>query len=126
VPFSQRDHFPLLHIQFRRIAQVVFVGEAAKRAQVRNFGTIIDGEEVERAQPPPTTFVIHGHDHAGVTELKDVMKRLKLPEPVVMKDQLIAGATLPEKFEQLAGPAMLAIALLTPDDLGSTVPNQFS
>lgn len=34
-----------------------------------------------------------------------------------MKDQLIAGA---------AGTAMLAIALLTPDDLGSTMPNQFS
>jgi len=100
--------------------------EAAKRAQVRYFGTIIDGEHIERVQPPPTTFIIHGHDHAGVTDLKDVMKRLKLPEPVVMKDQLITGATLPEKFEQLAGTAMLAIALLTPDDLGSAVANQLS
>ena len=43
-----------------------------------------------------------------------------------MKDQLITGATLPEKFEQLAGTAMLAIALLTPDDLGSAVANQLS
>jgi hypothetical protein len=95
--------------------------EAAKRAQVRPFGTIIDGEHIERAQPPPTTFIIHGHDHAGVKELEDVMKQLNLPAPVVMKDQFVSGATLPEKFEQLAGTALLAIALLTPDDLGRAV-----
>jgi predicted nucleotide-binding protein len=38
-----------------------------------------------------------------------------------MKDQFVSGATLPEKFEQLAGTALLAIALLTPDDLGRAV-----
>lgn len=85
--------------------------EAVKRAPVQYSGTIIDGEHVERTQPPPTTFIIHGHHHAGVSELKDFIQRLKLPDPVVMKDQLVSGATLPEKFELLAGTAMLAIAL---------------
>jgi hypothetical protein len=37
------------------------------------------------------------------------------------KAKLIAGATLGEKFEQLAESAKLAIALLTPDDLGGPV-----
>jgi predicted nucleotide-binding protein len=98
--------------------------EAAKRAQIRYSGTIIDGEHLERAQPPPTTFIVHGHDHGGVRELKDFLQQLKLPEAVVMKDQLVRGATLPEKFEQLAGTAMLAIALLTPDDLGGALADQ--
>jgi Predicted nucleotide-binding protein containing TIR-like domain len=95
--------------------------EAAKRAPVRNFGTIIDGEHLEGTQPPPTTFIIHGHDHTGVSDLKEFIKQLNLPDPVVMKDQLVSGATLPEKFEQLAETAGLAIALLTPDDLGGAV-----
>jgi predicted nucleotide-binding protein len=100
--------------------------EAAKRADIGHFGTIIDGQHIERPQPPPTTFLIHGHDHAGVTAFQDIMSQLLLPEPIVMKDQLIAGATLPEKFEQLAGTAALAIALLTPDDLGGAVTAQLS
>jgi Predicted nucleotide-binding protein containing TIR-like domain len=92
--------------------------EAEKRAPMRPFGTIIDGEHVERTQPPTTTFIIHGHDHSGVKQLRGCISELQLPAPVVMMDELIAGATLPEKFEQLAESASLAIALLTPDDLG--------
>jgi hypothetical protein len=100
--------------------------EAAKRGPVQYFGTIIDGVHVEKQRPEPTTFIIHGHDHAGVEQLRDVIKRLELPEPVVMKEKLTPGATLVEKFEQLAEPAVLAVALLTPDDLGSAVANHSS
>jgi predicted nucleotide-binding protein len=50
--------------------------------------------------------------------LRTCIADLHLPEPIVMKDEMKAGLTLTEKFERLAGSTKLAIALLTPDDLG--------
>jgi predicted nucleotide-binding protein len=68
------------------------------------------------------TIIIHGHDERNLLALKDILvSKLKLPEPVIMAQQMVPGASLPEKFEQLASQVDFAIALLTPDDVGRTV-----
>jgi predicted nucleotide-binding protein len=64
-------------------------------------------------------LIIHGHDERNVLALKDLLQtKLKLPEPVIMAQQMVPGASLPEKFERLAASVGFAVALLTPDDLG--------
>jgi predicted nucleotide-binding protein len=49
------------------------------------------------------------------------MRERNLADPKVMLQEFGAGRTLPEKFEELAQSVDAAIALATPDDLGSTV-----
>lgn len=67
------------------------------------------------------SIIIHGHDERNLLALKDILvSKLKLPEPVIMAQQMVPGAALPEKFEQLASKVEFAIALLTPDDVGRT------
>ena len=64
-------------------------------------------------------LIIHGHDDRNLFGLKDLLQnKLQLPEPVIMKQQMVPGASLPEKFEQLAASVGFAVALLTPDDRG--------
>ena len=65
------------------------------------------------------TIIIHGHDETNMLKLQALLTRkLKLPEPVIMSQEMVPGASLPEKFEQLASKVGFAIALLTPDDVG--------
>jgi hypothetical protein len=70
---------------------------------------------------PPRLAIIHGRSlHRDV--LRDFLRReLKLPDPVVMRNEFLSGATLPEKWERLAGDIDGAIALVTPDDVGGLV-----
>ena len=72
------------------------------------------------ANRPSKVLLIHGHAKDRL-ELKDWLECQKLADPVVMGTEFTAGQTLPEKFEDLASEADAAIALATPDDLGSTV-----
>ena len=67
-------------------------------------------------------MMVHGHDKTAVLEVKDFL-RAKYPfvDPVMMALETLGGATLPEKFERLAAEARGAIAVLTPDDIGSAV-----
>jgi predicted nucleotide-binding protein len=87
--------------------------------------------ELERSSGPPSSgrkamtqssnsvLIIHGHDERNMLVLKDLLhSKLRLPEPVIMAQQMVPGASLPEKFERLAASVKFAIALLTPDDLG--------
>jgi len=68
------------------------------------------------------TIIVHGHDERNLLALKDILaSRLKLPEPMIMAQQMVPGASLPEKFEQLACRVDFAVALLTPDDVGRSV-----
>lgn len=72
-------------------------------------------------------FIVHGHDHGMVFQLKDYLQnRLKLPEPVVLMQQPDAGRTIIEKFEDCAADVYGAMVLLTPDDLvkGGTAEEQ--
>jgi predicted nucleotide-binding protein len=64
-------------------------------------------------------LIIHGHDERNLLALKDLLQtKMHLPEPVIMRQQVVPGASLPEKFEKLAASVDFAVALLTPDDLG--------
>jgi predicted nucleotide-binding protein len=75
-------------------------------------------EVVDEAGPAPNSvFVIHGHDEAAKHEAARLIEQLGI-SVTILSEQINSGLTLIEKFEQHAGNAGFAIALLTPDDLG--------
>jgi predicted nucleotide-binding protein len=62
-------------------------------------------------------FIVHGHDHKSLYELKDYLQNtLKLGEPVVLRQMPGRGKTLLEKFEREAEAVQVVFVLLTPDD----------
>lgn len=64
------------------------------------------------------SFIVHGHDHKSLYELKDYLQNtLKLGEPVVLRQTPGLGKTLIEKFEREAELVELVFVLLTPDDV---------
>lgn len=65
-----------------------------------------------------SVFVIHGHDEAARDDLEGVLSRRYVVRTVVMYTKMVPTVTLPEKFEHCARDCNLAIALLTPDDVG--------
>jgi predicted nucleotide-binding protein len=63
------------------------------------------------------SFIVHGHDHQSLYELKDYLQNtLKLAEPVILRKMPGLGKTLIEKFESEAEAVELVFVLLTPDD----------
>ena len=66
-----------------------------------------------------SVFIIHGHDHGGVNELVQLLPTRYQVRPVVMHSRMLPTLTLPEKFERCARACRIAIALLTPDDVGA-------
>lgn len=63
------------------------------------------------------SFIVHGHDHKSLYELKDYLQNtLKLGEPVILRQMPGLGKTLIEKFEREAEAVELVFVLLTPDD----------
>ena len=76
--------------------------------------TGLDDEPKEREI---RTFIVHGHDHQALLELKDYLQNtLKIGEPVVLRQMPGLGKTLIEKFEKEADAVNLVFVLLTPDD----------
>lgn len=67
-------------------------------------------------------LIIHGHDTASRLELENFLFR-KFPQvaPLSMIFETAGAATLPEKFEELAAKVSGAVALLTPDDIATTI-----
>ncbi|WP_405180264.1 nucleotide-binding protein [Nocardia sp. NBC_01377] len=63
-----------------------------------------------------TIFLIHGHNAALKHEVARVVSHLTGNEPVILQEEVSAGQTLIEKFEQSASQAAYAIALATADD----------
>lgn len=62
-------------------------------------------------------FIVHGHDRLVRMELKNYLQNtLKLPEPVILEENMSAGLTIIENFEKYAAEAGLVFVLLTPDD----------
>lgn len=62
-------------------------------------------------------FIVHGHDRLVRMELKNYLQnKLKLPEPVILEENMSAGLTIVENFEKYASEAGLVFVLLTPDD----------
>jgi len=65
----------------------------------------------------PLAFIVHGHDSAAVSELKNYLQNtLKWQEPIVLREQPNLGRTIIEKFEEYAHKVDCAFVLLTPDD----------
>jgi len=60
-------------------------------------------------------FIVHGHDHAALHNVQNVLLKLDL-EPVVLSDQTSGGKTVIEKFEAESSTVGYAVVLLTPDD----------
>lgn len=68
------------------------------------------------------SFIVHGHDHHSLFELKDyIQNTLQLGEPVVLRQMPGLGRTLIEKFEREAEAVELVFVLLTPDDKGAAL-----
>ena len=73
--------------------------------------------EALEATTTPEVFLIHGHS-PDWEELFEWITDEDLAVPRVLKAELGAGRTIPEKFEQKASETHAAIALVTPDDVG--------
>ena len=67
---------------------------------------------------PPRLVIIHGRSPHRDVLRQFLCDELGLPAPVVMRNEFLSGATLPEKWERLANDIDGAIALVTPDDVG--------
>jgi predicted nucleotide-binding protein len=77
---------------------------------LRQLG-IVSGDRTPRA------FIVHGHDSVALHELKNyIQNTLRWQEPIVLREQLSAGKTLIEKFEEYSRKIDCVFVLLTPDD----------
>lgn len=66
---------------------------------------------------PLRLFIVHGHDDLLRLQVKEFLQdHLRLPTPIVLRDQPDMGRTLIEKFEEHADRVDAAVVLLTPDD----------
>ncbi|HLS97625.1 MAG TPA: nucleotide-binding protein [Porticoccaceae bacterium] len=61
-------------------------------------------------------FLVHGHDTANTLKLRILLSERFGLSPVILSEQPSKGRTVVEKFEDEAGKAAYAFALLTPDD----------
>lgn len=68
-------------------------------------------------------FIVHGHNLAARTELRDICKGLGL-NPIVLVEQDDLGLTIIEKFEYYARTCSFAFVLMTPDDATATKTEQ--
>ena len=67
----------------------------------------------------PSILIIHGRGNDW-KDLKDYLQNtLQLPKIIVMEEEFTLGKTLPEKFEYVASKVDSAIAVVTPDDVGT-------
>ena len=65
-------------------------------------------------------FIVHGHNKALRTEVKNVLLEIGL-KPVVLSEQANGGKTIIEKFEEYSGKVNFAIILMTADDEGKAL-----
>jgi predicted nucleotide-binding protein len=61
-------------------------------------------------------FVVHGKDEAALQAVARFLEQLGL-EAIILREQVDAGRTIIEKFEDCAAEVGFAVVLLTPDDL---------
>jgi hypothetical protein len=78
-------------------------------------GTLPIAHKQIRALP---IVVVHGHDRESRLALENFFfRRMPHVVPIAMIQESDAAATLPEKFERIAGRARGVVAILTPDDI---------
>lgn len=70
-------------------------------------------------------FVVHGHDDDAKEKTARFLERLGL-EPIILHEQPSSGRTIIEKFETYSGDVAFAVILLTPDDVGGTMPTDLN
>jgi len=78
----------------------------------------LDDAKTPEGARKPRVLIIHGRSNDREKLQIFLQNTLELPAPVIMADQFVPGAVLPEKFETLANECDCAIALATPDDVG--------
>lgn len=80
------------------------------------------GDGAVRRVVPATkdVFIVHGHDHGNLLRVRTMLKERFLLNPIILSEQAGKGRSIIEKFEDEAGSAGFAIALLTPDDVVSS------
>ena len=92
-------------------------GFIRKPVAVGNIVEAIKQVASNGGKPKPKCFIVHGHDHAVLYELKDYLQnRLGFAEPIILRQQESLGRTIIEKFEDTAEQVDLVFVLMTPDD----------
>lgn len=78
-------------------------------------------EEVSESRKFSTNkvFIIHGHDEGTKEKVARFLERIGL-NPIILHEKPDEGQTIIEKFEKNSLDVGFAIALLTPDDVGSS------
>lgn len=120
-----------MHFGHETLHELVHDHRRVCQFNVRDLESIIERlplYQVTSRSPSPTetvelsgrVFIIHGHDEMLKAQVALLLTRLGL-EPVVLHEQASGGRTVIEKFEAFADVGF-AIALLTPDDVGSVRP----
>ena len=96
---------------------VGYILKPAKITEVIRMVHKAMGGKADESLPSPRIFIVHGHDEAALYALKNYLQNtLKLPEPIVLREQASQGRTIIEKFEALVDDVDLVFVLLTPDD----------
>jgi Zn-dependent protease with chaperone function len=103
------------------IDRVVRLHDFAERVTMGQFSSEVGAIPIQHhGLKSIPILLIHGHDRLALLELKDFLHS-EFPQvvPKVMVQSVTAALALPEKFEAVADEITGAIALLTPDDVGS-------
>lgn len=77
------------------------------------------GSETQASSAKSTIFIVHGRPDAPRLEVELLIRRATKLEPVVLGDQVNAGATLVEKLEEHLAGTSFAVVIMTGDDQGS-------
>jgi predicted nucleotide-binding protein len=68
-------------------------------------------------KPKTKVFIVHGHDELAISQVSDVIRKLKL-EPIVLRDQLDRSNTVIEKIEKQTNEVGFGVILYTECDIG--------
>ncbi len=98
------------------------LNEEIKLASPENF----DKEEKDVHTNPSSreVFIIHGTNHGTRDKVARFLEKLEL-SPIILEEEANKGRTIHQKFRDLSQVAF-AVALFTPDDLGSPADNPAS
>jgi predicted nucleotide-binding protein len=100
-----------------RISLPLQVMEKKILADVGSLTTRVAGSHLAGEKD---VFIVHGHQDAVRTQLRDICSGLQL-NPIVLVEQNDLGLTIIEKFEYYARNCSFAFVIMTPDDQTSGV-----
>lgn len=80
-------------------------------------------DRVESEPKQNFVFLIHGHDEGTKEKVARFLEKLGV-EVIILHEQVNKGMTIIEKFEEYASRAGFAVALFTPDDIGSPLADE--